>query len=181
MKKYAVLVLPALAAFLCCICAGCRNRPWPAIGPDAPDAEKQQVIEAMYAHYKKDFPAARAMTVAEYQKIRDDKDVVLVDTRTPEEFRVSRIPGAIPMSEYEKDRGKYRDDRIVLYCTIGYRSGVRAEKARRNGVNAYNLKGSILAWLHTGNPVVNENGETKKVHVYGEDWALAPSGYEMIY
>ena len=39
----------------------------------------------------------------------------------------------------------------------------------------------ILAWLLEGGPVYDESGqEVKRVHVYGDKWDFAPTGYESV-
>ena len=84
---------------------------------------------------------------------------------------------------FEANRGQYPDDAtIVAHCTIGYRSGKYVAKLQRQGLDALNLKGSILSWVHAGQPVVTFEGEeTKRVHVYGQKWDLLPQGYKAVW
>jgi hypothetical protein len=51
------------------------------------------------------------------------KRFLLVDVRDDNEHSVSLIPGAITRSDYESNRARYAAQRIVPYCTVGYRSG----------------------------------------------------------
>ncbi|NIA14534.1 MAG: hypothetical protein GWP08_10675 [Nitrospiraceae bacterium] len=110
--------------------------------------------------------------------LRPSGEVVLLDTRAPEEYKVSRIPDAVPLREFERNIEAYRGKKIVAYCTIGYRSGRYAAKLRKEGFDVHNLRGGILAWVHADGALENESGATKRVHVYGRDWDLAPEDYE---
>jgi len=49
------------------------------------------------------------------------------------------------------------------------------------GIDIYNLKGGLLAWLLEGGKVYDTNGETKRVHVYGKKWNYLPRGYEPVF
>jgi len=159
------------------VLSGCRGNDVSG----TPDAEKLRTVEAMYAEYKQDFPDAPDVSVDQLLTMLDEGNVVIVDGRPDEERAVSMIPGAIPLDELERDRDSHRTKRIVLYCTVGYRSGVQTVELRKQGLEAYNLRGSILAWLHAGQKVVDARGVTHRVHVYGRKWDLAPEGYEAVW
>lgn len=75
------------------------------------------------------------------------------------------------------------DARCVVYCTVGYRSGRYAEALRRQGKDAYNLAGGILAWTHHGGALEEPGGagSTRAVHVFARKWDLAASAYESTY
>ena len=79
-------------------------------------------------------------------------DVVLVDVRESAEQAVSMIPGAIPVGQFEAERNRHDTKQIVVYCTIGYRSGLYAGKLKELGQRVVNLKGGILAWRMRGRP-----------------------------
>jgi sodium/bile acid cotransporter 7 len=44
-----------------------------------------------------------------------------------------------------------------------------------------NLRGGLLAWVHAGGKVYDANGETRRIHVYGRKWNLAPNGYDAVW
>lgn len=149
---------------------------------EAPGVSKDEQIARMYDEYRADFPDVPEMTVAEYLAKEDAEDVVLVDVREPEEQAVSMIPGALTKEEFEFRKQEYKDDTVITYCTIGYRSGVYAQELREAGFNALNLKGSVLSWAHAGQPFQTPAGEdTNRVHVYGKAWNLLPPGYEPVW
>eukprot|EP00898_Chlorokybus_atmophyticus_P002204 jgi/Chlat1/2985/Chrsp2S08917 len=97
--------------------------------------------------------------------------------------QVSVIPGALHKEEFEAKKDSYKEGIIVLYCTIGLRSGKYAAALRAQGFDARNLKGSILSWTHEGGELEEPgtHAPTKRVHTYGEKWALAAEGYEPVY
>lgn len=168
-------------ALLAAVCAGSDMGCYP--DPTAMSREeKRQRIEEMYAGYREDFPEVPGVNVEELEELRQKEDVVLVDVREPREIEVSRIPDAVPVDEFRENVEAHRDKKIVTYCTIGARSGEYAQELRKNGMDAVNLEGSILSWVHEGKPVVEPQGqETKRVHTYGKRWALAPEPYENVY
>ena len=104
-------------------------------------------------------------------------EVTLFDTRSKEEFEVSHIPNAEYLGywnfEKEKLKGIPKDSKIVLYCSIGYRSEKIGEKMQKMGfTNVHNLYGSIFEWVNQGNEVVNKNSTSVgKVHTYNRQWS----------
>ncbi|NOY70819.1 MAG: rhodanese-like domain-containing protein [Gammaproteobacteria bacterium] len=106
---------------------------------------------------------------------------VLVDVREKNEIQVSIIPGALTQQQFEQNIKKYQDTIVVVYCTIGYRSGRYVNRLRKKNIDAYNLAGGVLAWAHAGQFFSHNGQKSKKVHVYGEQWNLLPSGYEAVY
>ena len=113
-------------------------------------------------------------------KPAEQRDFVLVDVRTPEEFNVSVIPGAITKAEYEKNPAKYRDKTVIPYCTVGGRSGAYAKSLAADGVKVVNYDGSILAWVQSGLPLVTLDGKpTRRVHTYSNRYTI-PSNYQQV-
>ena len=106
---------------------------------------------------------------------------VIVDVRTPEEYRVSMIPGAITKEQFEQNKSQYRNRTIVVYCTIGYRSGQYAKELMSDGFNVKNFKGSILAWCQAGLPLVTMQGvQTNRVHAYSSKYKV-PTKYTAVF
>ena len=103
---------------------------------------------------------------------------VLLDTRAPEEFAVSHLPGARWVG-YEKFslaevRDLPRDTPIVVYCSVGVRSEKIGARLRRAGyTHVRNLYGGIFEWVNEGNPVVTAQGTpTDRVHAYSPAWGI---------
>jgi sodium/bile acid cotransporter 7 len=134
----------------------------------------------MYADYKKEFPGVKDISPVEAMKLMRTGQAVFVDTRTAAEMKVSMLPNAISKEAFLKDLSKYKDRTVVGYCTISYRSGLFAKEMSEKGIMIYNLPGGLLAWVLEGGKVYDANGETKRIHVYGEKWNYPPQGYEAI-
>lgn len=146
------------------------------------DGEKRAAIDSMYEGYRDAFADVAEISADALVVLQEEKTVVIVDVREPKERQVSVIPGAITKDEFKDGTALKGDSAIVVYCTIGYRSGVYVKKLEKKGVRAYNLKGGILSWVHAGQGVVDEQGAvTKRVHVYGEEWNLLPEGFEGVW
>lgn len=103
--------------------------------------------------------------------------MILLDTREMNEYAVSHLPGArlIPYEGFQigalEDVAK--DARIVVYCSVGYRSERIGEQLLAAGyTNVSNLYGGIFNWKYQGNEVVGMNGEaTERIHTYNEKWS----------
>lgn len=104
-------------------------------------------------------------------------EVLIFDAREKEEYEVSHIPGAqlVGYREFSIDQleGLPKDTKIVLYCSIGYRSEKVGEKFKKAGfTNVFNLYGSIFEWANRGLPLVDSNGRpTAKIHTYNSEWS----------
>ncbi|MCB9851698.1 MAG: rhodanese-like domain-containing protein [Phycisphaerales bacterium] len=105
---------------------------------------------------------------------------LLIDVREPEEFLVSHLEGAIslPLGELLNNglRGHSVDGRrVVVYCTIGRRSGDAAKRLKDDGVSAYNMIGGILQAANDAPDWIGSSGSGPSLHVWSEDYAwLAP-------
>lgn len=149
--------------------------------PDTPEARKER-IESLYQGYRDAFPSVNEITPQGVLDLQHAEPTVLVDVRTPAEQAVSMLPGAITRDAFEAARALYADKTVVTYCTIGARSGDYADELRQEGVEVFNLKGSILSWTQAGLPLVDlEGSETRRVHTYGGKWDLVGEGYVAVY
>ena len=120
--------------------------------------------------------------------------VVLVDARSTPERDVSMIPGAVSLREFEQDvvRTLPADATVVVYCTIGYRSGYSARRlAEQFGLEGRirNLDG-IVSYTHAVGDssdesiqlVNSETGErTDAVHIFGPTWNCVHSKYHTVH
>ncbi|MFQ5584392.1 MAG: rhodanese-like domain-containing protein, partial [Calditrichia bacterium] len=145
------------------------------------DEQKKERIQSMYESYKeKSFPDAPGLTAQDYLKLNEEEKIILIDVREKKEMEVSVIPGAITRDEFEDNKDKYRDYKVVSYCTIGYRSGKYTRKLVKEKFDAYNLVGGVLSWAHAGQKFAAPDGDSLQVHVYGDDWDLLPVGYKSV-
>lgn len=99
----------------------------------------------------------RAMLSAE----RAD-NVLIVDVRTPGEFKSERLLGVanIPLDELEKHKAELeRYQHIYVHCASGNRSGQACEKLQNLGLNnIINVEGGLQAWKDAGFPLVEGRG-----------------------
>jgi rhodanese-related sulfurtransferase len=120
------------------------------------------------------FPEAKTLTVSELQaKLKNKEPVVLIDVREKKEFEVSHLQGAVHIARASKVMRRYGSypGTVVVYCSVGYRSGDMAEQLTKAGMKrVFNLKGSIFQWANRGYPVVNNHGVTPYVHPYNRHW-----------
>ena len=100
-------------------------------------------------------------------------EVVLVDCREPYEQAVSMIKGAISRAEFDAAADRHGDSTIVVYCTVGYRSGrAAASLEKRLGRPVYNLSGGIIKWFNQGGQVIDSSGRlSDTVHPFNADWS----------
>ncbi|KNY26841.1 rhodanese-like domain-containing protein [Pseudobacteroides cellulosolvens] len=85
------------------------------------------------------------------KRLDSEKNIVLLDVRTKEEYEEKHIPGSflIPVDVIEKDAGSKLTDKnadIFVYCRSGRRSVTASEALVKMGYrNVYNL-GGIIDW-----------------------------------
>lgn len=144
----------------------------------AGDRDTKKKMLKMYRQYQEEaFPNAPEISVDSLLKLISRDSVVLVDVREPKERAVSRIPHAIDREAFERDVRAYRNRKIIVYCTIGYRSGLYTQQLQAMHLDAYNLIGGVLSWAHAGKKFSSPDGDSLRVHVYGKKWNLLPDGY----
>lgn len=117
------------------------------------------------------------------------EDIYILDARAKEEYEVSRIPHAqyIGYPRIDEDVLSHipKDSKIIVYCSIGYRSEKIGEQLCQMGYRrVYNLYGSIFEWVNRGYPVVDSRGDTvRRVHTYNRKWSrwVLNTAYEKVY
>lgn len=138
-------------------------------------------MHALYQSSKAGFPETPEISAQELMEKMKQEVIVLVDNREEEERAVSFIPGSITVQEFEDNRSDFANKTVIVYCTIGDRSGHYSKRLRKQNINAHNLKGGVLAWAHSGGTFIDSQGNTTNlVHVYGPEWNLLPEGYEAV-
>jgi rhodanese-related sulfurtransferase len=95
--------------------------------------------------------------VAEFEKLRQDKNNVVLDVRTPSEFAAGHIPGALNIDFNAPDFGRKAaaldaKKTYLVHCASGVRSAKACDKlSQLRFDHLYNLKGGIRAWEKAGN------------------------------
>ncbi|MCY1152346.1 MAG: rhodanese-like domain-containing protein [Sphaerochaetaceae bacterium] len=84
------------------------------------------------------------------ERIDNDKDIIIVDVRTEEEFSEGHIPNSIniPLSAVI-DQAKQlftKDTKLFIYCRSGVRSRIATSQLALMGFNKVYDFGGILSW-----------------------------------
>ncbi|WP_433832318.1 thioredoxin domain-containing protein [Flavobacterium anhuiense] len=93
-----------------------------------------------------------------YSKIKTQKNPQIVDARTPEEFALNHIEGAVNFNlqsvNYAQSVNKLDKSKPVFIYSIGAGRSVALEKELlKNGFSeAYSLEGGIANWIGNGKP-----------------------------
>jgi len=84
--------------------------------------------------------------------LKNDRSVVLMDVRTPEEFAQGYIAGA-KLLPYDQINAKSaatviptRDTTVVVYCRSGHRAGIAVQTLQRLGYTKVLNLGGIITW-----------------------------------
>lgn len=105
-----------------------------------------------------------------------DSSSIFLDAREAKEYAVSRIKGAewVGYDDFDLKRIKNipKDQPIIVYCSVGYRSEKVAKKLASAGyMHVKNLVGGIFEWKNRGFTVVDSFGKkTERVHAYNKVW-----------
>ena len=92
------------------------------------------------------------ITAEQAKTIMDtDKDYIIIDARTEEEFAEGHIENAILIPEYEiKDRAEKelsdKEQLILVYCRSGRRSKIASEELVKLGYTNVKEFGGIIDW-----------------------------------
>lgn len=112
---------------------------------------------AILAHRQQPY---RSVDVEEFAKIITDKEVVLLDVRTADEYAEGHIPGAMlnidVLSEdfaSIAERNLDKDKTIALYCRSGNRSKTAAHRLTELGYNVVELGSGIKGWTGSGREI----------------------------
>jgi rhodanese-related sulfurtransferase len=104
------------------------------------------------------------------------EELVLLDVRTPEEQKVSQLRGARRLDAGQPDLDSLvipDDAKVVVYCSIGYRSAALVGDLRRAGVeHVYNLEGGLFDWANQGRPIYRGDERVEEVHPFNRIWGL---------
>lgn len=117
-----------------------------------PAAEHQPAIQANVQPVFRTISAVEAASI-----IEQNKDILILDVRTPQERKQVRITGSKLVPVGDVIRGKFETDAdqpIMLVCAVGGRSYFAGKVMISRGYQeVYNLDGGIEAWRRVGLPV----------------------------
>ena len=115
------------------------------------------------------------ISINSLNKIKNN--VLLLDAREIAEFNVSHLNNAkyVGYKTFNIDslHNTNKNEPIVVYCSVGYRSEKITEKLINAGfTNVQNLYGGIFEWKNKKLDVYNANGVTNNVHPYSSTWGI---------
>ena len=97
--------------------------------------------------------------VEEFASISTQKDIRLIDVRTPKEYAEGHLSGAGNIDVKDSSFAvqiKGIKGTVAVYCRSGRRSMMAAEQLAKQGCTVYNLDGGILAWQKAGEPTTKQ-------------------------
>lgn len=92
--------------------------------------------------------------------IKDRKDLLVLDVRTPNEVAAGKIENATVVDFQGATFNSIIDQLdkaqpVLVYCAVGGRSGTTVKMMKEKGFKeVYNLSGGIQAWAAAGKPLV---------------------------
>jgi len=86
-----------------------------------------------------------------------NKNIYLLDVRTPQEYSQGRLAGSvlIPVGEFERRIGEVpKNKTIIVYCAVGARSKPVASFLSQQGYrDVYHMTDGIVGWYRNGFPI----------------------------
>lgn len=123
---------------------------------------KPEIVHSGLQHIDPNKRTGIHLAPAEFRKMKNDQDVVLLDVRSNYEHKVGRFRNAVTLDienfrdfpDKVKELEKYKGKKIVTYCT----GGIKCEKAsafllEQGFENVYQLHGGIIKYA------IEEQGE----------------------
>ena len=97
----------------------------------------------------------QVLDVAKYEKKITERNIQLIDVRTPEEFAAGHVPGAVNIDvknpNFEEEIQKLDTKKnYFIYCKSGVRAKLATEKMQEKGLkNAKNFKDGMSTYKGT--------------------------------
>ncbi|MDO9503504.1 rhodanese-like domain-containing protein [Falsiroseomonas sp.] len=153
--------------------------PWRRGLPDPADpGTTMQDVEASVTRL---LPVPEITSADLARRIASGERILLLDVREPAEYAQSRIPGALrvspgaPAAAVLAEHGaRMAGATVVLYCAVGWRSGLMVQGIRQAVTQApaaalLNLRGGIFRWHAEARPLELGPGATG-VHPFDAAW-----------
>ncbi|HTL88216.1 MAG TPA: rhodanese-like domain-containing protein [Leptolyngbya sp.] len=126
------------------------------------------------------FPDVPRMSIVELaQKLQETAhpQPLILDVRSEAEYAVSHLAAAKQL-EMDSDlahaevlKNVAKDQQIIVYCSVGYRSAKVTQKLQQQGFqNALNLEGGLFQWANEDRSIVHDGQPTPLVHPYSASW-----------
>jgi phage shock protein E len=104
-------------------------------------------------------PGFKNLSVADFAKMAGDKQNIILDVRTAQEFQAGHIAGALNLdvtaADFERKAAALDKSKTYLvHCASGVRSERACKKMTALDIpHLYNLPGGFKAWVAAGEPV----------------------------
>lgn len=104
----------------------------------------------------------KRLSVPEAVRLINDRDPIILDVRTPADFRKGHLLHAqnaplMKLDEHVGTLGRDRNRPVLVYCAMGGSSVSAAERLRKQGfAEVYPLRGGLNAWLGANLPVTTK-------------------------
>jgi len=101
----------------------------------------------------------KRVDLAEFDRLRTQTNHVVLDVRTPREFKAGHVPGAVNLDWYSDDFSRRagqldKSQTYLVYCASGNRSARAVARLRALGLtNAIEYPGAWREWSASGKPV----------------------------
>ena len=135
---------------------------------------QQSLDDLLKSHNNNDVPYISVQELA-----MPKTNAVILDAREAKEFEISHIKDAIFVGydnfQLEKITAQIpnKDQNIVVYCSLGIRSEVVANKLKKAGYNnVRNLYGGIFEWKNNEFDIYNSRAKkTDSIHTFSKAWS----------
>jgi rhodanese-related sulfurtransferase len=104
-------------------------------------------------------PQVEKIDVDQFDKKRQEKDTVVLDVRTPDEFAAGHVPGAVNLDIHDpqfndKVATLDKSKTYLVHCAKGYRSGIASTKMAAMGFpSLFDFHGGFTAWENAHKPI----------------------------
>ena len=94
----------------------------------------------------------KSISTPAFKELIANNKVQLLDVRTPQEFELHKIEGALLINFYDTDFEKQANAQldvsipVAIYCRSGIRSVGAGLLLMEKGFTVYNLKEGIISW-----------------------------------
>jgi hydroxyacylglutathione hydrolase len=109
----------------------------------------------------KQLETANVITLDEFQSLKQQNNLQVVDLRGVAEYNTAHIAGAdnVFVGTIEKNLDKVsKDHKVVIHCQGGDRATIAYSILAKHGYhNVLNFNGGINEWINEGNPVISES------------------------
>ena len=96
---------------------------------------------------------------SQFEMLIQDKEVQLLDVRTPAEYSEGHIPSSLNLNAMDEDFASHVDEQlskehpVAVYCRSGKRSRKAADILVKKGFEVYNLDKGITNWKEEGRDI----------------------------